>query len=89
MRSKATAAPNHVARVQTGIRLEKRLIKVLKALAEYYDLPLGELLEDVLVSVFAGRKPFSNAALARAAELMRIYGLDLDSMPGAHAEERS
>jgi predicted DNA-binding ribbon-helix-helix protein len=78
-----------VGRVQTGVRLEKRLIKVLKALAEYYDLPLGELLEDVVASIFAGRKPFSDAALSRAAELMRIYGLDLDSMPGAHAEERS
>jgi predicted DNA-binding ribbon-helix-helix protein len=78
-----------VLRVQTGIRLEKHLVKVLKALAEYYDLPLGELLEDLVVSTFAGRKPFSEAALARAAEFMRLYGLDLDSMPGAHAEERS
>jgi hypothetical protein len=89
MRSKATATPNPVARVQTGIRLEKRLVKVLKALAAYYDLPLGELLEDLVVSTFAGRKPFSAAALARVAELMRIYGLDLNSMPGAQAEERS
>jgi predicted DNA-binding ribbon-helix-helix protein len=32
-------------RVQTGVRLEKRLVKVLKALAEIYDLSLGELLE--------------------------------------------
>jgi hypothetical protein len=27
-----------VERVQTGVRLEKRLLKVLKALAEYYDI---------------------------------------------------
>jgi hypothetical protein len=77
------------ARVQTGVRIERRLIKVLKALAEYYDLPLGELIEDLVVSTFAGRKPFSAAALARAAELMRIYGLDLNSLRGARADERS
>jgi hypothetical protein len=61
---------------------------VLKALAEYYDLALVELIEDLIVSVFAGRQPFS-AALARAAELMRIYGLDFDSLPAAHADERA
>jgi len=77
------------SRVQTGIRLEKRLVKVLKALAEYYDQPLGEFLEDVVVCTFAGRKPFSEPALARVAELMRIYRLDLATMPGTHVEERS
>jgi len=75
-------------RVQTGVRLEKQLVKVLKALAEYYDLSLGELLESLVVTAFAGRRPLSDSAMARAAELMRIYGLDLDSIPGALAEER-
>jgi predicted DNA-binding ribbon-helix-helix protein len=75
-------------RVQTGVRLEKQLVKVLKALAEYYDLSLGELLESLVVTAFAGRRPLSDSARARAAELMRIYGLDLDSIPGALAEER-
>jgi hypothetical protein len=46
MRSEGTAAPNPVERVQTVVRMEKRLIKVCKALAELYDLPLGEFLED-------------------------------------------
>ncbi|HEY6323441.1 MAG TPA: hypothetical protein VJA16_18015 [Thermoanaerobaculia bacterium] len=77
------------ARVQTGVRIEKRLVKVLKALAEYYDVALGELIEDLVVCILAGRKPFSAAALARAAELMTIYGLDLNSLPAAHAAERS
>jgi predicted DNA-binding ribbon-helix-helix protein len=81
-------APPAPDRVQTGFRLERRLVKVLKALAEYYDLPLGELIEDLVASTFAGRRPFSAAALARATEFMRLYGLDLDAMRGARAEER-
>jgi hypothetical protein len=63
-------------RVQTGVRLEKQLVKVLKALAELYDLSLGEFLEDLVRDAFAGRPPFSDIALAQAAELMRIYGVD-------------
>jgi hypothetical protein len=56
--------------------LEKRLLKVLKAMAELYDLSLAEFLEDMVRHAFAGRQPLSGAALAQAAELMRIYGLD-------------
>jgi predicted DNA-binding ribbon-helix-helix protein len=70
-------------RVQTGVRLERRLVKVLKALAELYDLSLGELLEELVRDAFRGRKPFADIALAQIAELMRIYGLDIDAMPGA------
>ena len=35
-----------VERVQTGVRIEKRLLKVMKALAEYHDLTLGDLIEE-------------------------------------------
>jgi hypothetical protein len=73
-------------RVQTGVRLERRLVKVLKALAELYDLSLGEFLEDLVRDAFAGRQPFSDAALAQAAELMRIYGLP-PAAPAAPAQE--
>jgi predicted DNA-binding ribbon-helix-helix protein len=75
-------------RVQTGVRLERRLVKVLKALAELYDLSLGELLEDLVRDAFRGRKPFADVALAQIAELMRIYGLDIDAVPDADAAER-
>ena len=34
-----------VERTQTGVRMEKRILKVLKALAEYHDISLGDLLE--------------------------------------------
>lgn len=70
-----------VERVQTGVRMEKRLVKVLKALAELYDLSLGDLLEGIVLHAFAGRSPFSAPSLRRIAELERIYGLDPE--PGA------
>ena len=64
-----------VERVQTGVRLEKRLLKVLKALAELKDLSLGDLLEGIVLHAFEGKPPFSAETLAQIAELKRIYGL--------------
>jgi hypothetical protein len=68
-----------VARVQTGVRIEKRLLKVLKAFAEYHDLTLGDLLEGIVLHAFDGKCPFSRASLARIKELKKFYTLDLDS----------
>lgn len=66
-----------VERVQTGVRMEKRVLKVLKALAELKDLSLGDLLEGIVLHAFEGKAPFSAATLKQIAELKRIYGLDL------------
>ncbi len=68
-----------VERVQTGVRMEKRLLKVLKGLAELLDMSLGDLLEGIVLHAFEGRAPFSPETLGRIAELKRIYGLDLDA----------
>jgi hypothetical protein len=68
-----------VERVQTGLRIEKRLLKVLKAVAEYHDLSLGDLVEGIVLHAFDGKTAFSPASLARIRDLKRIYGLDLDS----------
>jgi hypothetical protein len=68
-----------VERVQTGVRLEKRLLKVLKGLAEVYDLSLGDLLEGIVLHAFEGKSPFDAAAQGRIRELKRIYELDLDA----------
>jgi hypothetical protein len=68
-----------VERVQTGVRLEKRLLKVLKALAEYHDLTLGDLLEGIVLHAFDGKSPFQGEGLRRIKDLKRFYGLDLDS----------
>jgi len=52
-----------VERVQTGVRMEKRLLKVLKGLAELKDLTLGDLLEGIVLHAFEGKAPFSPATL--------------------------
>ena len=68
-----------VERVQTGVRIEKRLLKVLKGFAEYHDLTLGDLLEGIVLHAFDGKVPFNQASLERIRELKKFYGLDLDS----------
>ena len=68
-----------VERVQTGVRMEKRLLKVLKALAEYHDMSLGDLLEGIVLHVFDGKTPFSSSSLKRIHDLKKFYALDLDS----------
>jgi len=68
-----------VERVQTGVRMEKRLLKVLKALAEYHDMSLGDLLEGMVLHAFDGKTPFSAESLKRIQDLKKFYNLDLDS----------
>ena len=74
-----TASPRTIERVQTGLRMEKRLLKVLKALAEYHDMTLGDLLEGIVLHAFEGKTPFSGDTLDRIADLKRIYDLDLSA----------
>jgi hypothetical protein len=68
-----------IQRVQTGVRMEKRVLKVLKAFAAYRDLTLSDLLEGVVLHAFDGKCPFTQDSLQRIQELKRFYGLDLDS----------
>ena len=76
-----------IERVQTGVRLEKRTLKVLKALAEYLDLSLGDLLEGIVLHAFEGRAPFEPATLARIAQLKAVYGLTLSADDAHHLRE--
>ena len=66
-----------VKRVQTGVRIEATLLKVLKGLAESKDLSLGDLLEGICLHAFEGKAPFSRATRAQIAQLRRVYGLKL------------
>ncbi len=68
-----------VERVQTGVRMEKRLVKVLKALAEYHDLSLGDLLEGIVLHAFEGSCALGPDSQKVIADLKRVYGLDLDA----------
>ena len=67
-----------IVRVQTGARMEKRMVKVLKALAEFHDLSLGSLLEGIVLHAFANRLPFSSDTLQRIEQLKQVYGMDYD-----------
>lgn len=68
-----------IERAQTGIRIEKRILKVLKGLAEFHDLTVGDLLEGVLLHVFEGKAPFGERSLRKIAELRKVYELDLNA----------
>ena len=77
-----------VERIQTGVRMEKRLVKVLKGLAEYHDLSLGDLLEGIVLHAFEGKAPFKGESLRKIAELKQVYGLDLDATASHRLSER-
>ncbi len=68
-----------IKRIQTGVRMERRVIKVLKALAEYKNLSLGDLLEGIVLHAFEGKSPFSEETLGKIAELKAVYELDFDA----------
>jgi hypothetical protein len=66
-----------ITRVQTGLRLEKRLLKVLKGLAEHLEMPVAELVEGLALHAFEGKAPFSPETLEKIARLREVYDLDL------------
>jgi len=68
-----------VVRMQTGMRIEKRMVKVLKALAEYLDMTLGDLIEGIVLHAFDGKVPFNDKTLKKIKEIKMVYDLDLDS----------
>jgi hypothetical protein len=78
MRTKKYRKQFVVERVQTGVRIEKRLLKVLKALAEFHDFSLGDLLEGIVLHAFDGKTAFEKPSRQRIKELKKFYGLDLD-----------
>ena len=73
-----------IERTQTGVRMERRTLKILKALAEYLGLSLGDLLEGIVLHAFEGKPPFSAETLKQIARLKEVYGLDLGA-GDAHA----
>src|SRR5713226_3287872 len=76
-----------IERVQTGVRMEKRILKVLKAFAEYHDMTLGDVLEGIVLHAFDGKTAFSSASLERIRELKKFYELDLDSSASHRLQE--
>ena len=76
-----------IERAQTGVRIERRLLKVLKALADYHDMSLGDLLEGIVLHAFEGKTPFGEESLERIAEIKKIFGLDLDASHSHRLQE--
>lgn len=80
--------PVEVERVQTGVRLEKRLLKVLKAIAEQKDMTLGDLLEGIVLHAFEGKAPFSAATLKEIEQFKKLYGLTPRAADSHRLKER-
>ena len=76
-----------VERVQSGVRMERRLLKVLKGLAEYLDLSLGDLLEGIVLHAFEQKPPFDDATIATVERLKAVYGLNLTAADSHHLRE--
>jgi len=68
-----------VERVQLGVRMEKRMVKVLKAMAEYYDMSLGDLMEGIILHSIEGQSPFTDDAIKHINQFKEIYGMTYDS----------
>ena len=83
------AARVEVERIQTGVRIERRLLKVLKALSEYKNMTLGDLLEGIVLHAFEGKPAFTAGTLRKIAELKKIYELDLDASASHKLKEKS
>ena len=80
-------AAKTVTRTQTGVRMETSLLKVLKGLAEYADLSLGDLLEGIVLHSFEGKSPFSEPTLAVIDQLKQVYGCELSATDSHRLEE--
>jgi hypothetical protein len=77
-----------VERVQTGVRIEKRLLKVLKAVAELKNMTLGDLLEGIVLHAFEGKAPFKPQTLKEIEQFKTLYGLTLKAEDSHHLKER-
>jgi hypothetical protein len=75
-------------RVQTGLRIDRTVLKVLKALAEYLDMSVGDLVEGIALHAFEGKAPFSPETLAKIEQLRDVYGLTLTAADAHTMEEQ-
>ncbi len=81
--------PVEIERVQTGVRMEKRLLKVLKAVAELKEMTLGDLLEGIVLHAFEGKaSPFSPQTLHEIEQFNAIYGMTLKAADSHNLQER-
>ena len=77
-----------VERVQTGVRMEKRMLKVLKAIAEQKDMTLGDLLEGIVLHAFEGKAPFSPQTLKEIEQFKALYGMTMKANDSHNLKEK-
>ena len=80
--------PVVVERVQTGVRMEKRMLKVLKAIAEQKDMTLGDLLEGIVLHAFEGKAPFGPQTIKEIEQFKALYGMTLKSGDSHNLKEK-
>ncbi len=77
-----------VERIQIGVRMEKRMVKVLKGLAEYHDMSLGDMLEGIVLHAFENKTPFNEDSLQKIEQLKDVYGMDYGARASHHFTEK-
>ncbi|MCP4378196.1 MAG: hypothetical protein GY794_18730 [bacterium] len=82
-----TAANKKIERIQTGVRIEKRVLKVLKAIAARNEMGLGDLVEGIVLHSFEGKPPFGSETLEFIEQMRSAYGLDLTAADSHHLSE--
>lgn len=80
-------SPKLITRTQTGVRIETSLLKVLKGLAEYTNLSLGDLLEGIVLHSFEGKAPFGDETLKVITQLKNVYGCELTAADSHKLQE--
>jgi hypothetical protein len=83
------ASRREIQRVQTGVRIERRILLVLKAFAAAKSLTLGDVIEGIVLHAFEGVAPLGDESLAMIAGLKKVYGLDLRAKDSHLLVERS
>lgn len=78
-----------IERTQTGVRIETRMLKVMKALAEYLDMSLGDLIEGIVLHSFEGKPPFGDETTEKIQQLKAVYGLELTAEDAHRLDEKA
>ena len=74
-----TVERRKIERVQTGMRIEKRTLTVLKAIAAEHEISLGDLIEGIVLHSFEGRLPFTGESLKFIEKLRAAYRHDISA----------
>lgn len=79
-----------IERVQTGLRLEKGMLKVIRGLAEYMEISMAELTEGIILHALEGKPvPFDDVTLKKIAQLKDVYDMQFSAQDAHKLTEAS